>query len=90
MFNKLDPKGGLEGGLVLSREISNEINASRHLYILVHGFGGSKFDLHLIQKVIAYQNPRAMFMHSGSNEGKTDGDIGKMGVNLSQEVLTFI
>lgn len=58
--------------------------------MLAHGFGGSKFDLHLVQKVIAYSQPKAIFLHSGANEGKTDTEIGIMGKRLSQEVLTFI
>ena len=58
--------------------------------MLAHGFGGSQFDLHLVQKVIAYSQPRAMFMHSGANEGKTDVEISTMGKRLSQEVITYI
>jgi len=60
------------------------------LFILVHGFGGRRFDLHLIQKIIAYEHPKALFMHSGSNEGKTDGNLDGMGQNLAQEVIGFI
>ena len=29
-------------------------------------------------------------MHSGANEGKTDGDLGQMGLRMSQEIFSFI
>ena len=57
---------------------------------MAHGFGGSKFDLHLVQKVIAYSQPRALFMHSGANEGNMNVEIGIMGQRLSQEIISFI
>ena len=62
----------------------------QHLFILVHGFGGRRYDLHLVQKTIAYEHPKAMFMHSASNEGKTDGSLAQMGSNLASEINKFI
>ena len=62
----------------------------KHLFVMAHGFGGRKFDLHLMQKVIAMEQPAAHFMHSEANQGKTDGDIKEMGTRLAQEVLLYI
>ena len=57
---------------------------------MVHGLGGRRYDLILIQRVIAYQNPTALFMHSGANQGKTDGDLALMGQALANEVQQFL
>ena len=29
-------------------------------------------------------------MHSGANEGKTDGDLSEMGTNLADEILQHV
>ena len=40
--------------------------------------------------MIAYQNPSALFMHSGANETKTDGELGQMGQALAHEIQEFL
>ena len=56
-----------------------------HLFVLVHGFQGSSFDMRTLKNVIAISLPEAIFLCSTANEQDTDGDIMDMGYKLAQE-----
>lgn len=61
-----------------------------HLFVLVHGFQGSSFDMRLIKNNIALQYPSSIFLCSTANEENTEGDINDMGIRLAQEVGNYI
>lgn len=58
-----------------------------HLFILVHGLGGSAADMKQIMNEIALINSNSLFYLSWANEGKrTMGDINDLGKKLANEV----
>jgi len=61
-----------------------------NLYILVHGFQASYFDMVNLKNNISLFDTNATFLISTANEGQTDGDISEMGHRLSEEVHYFI
>lgn len=61
-----------------------------HLFVLVHGFQGTSFDMRLLKDNLSLMHPNALFLCSSSNEDCTDGDINEMGKNLAHEVKGFI
>jgi len=61
-----------------------------HLFILVHGFQGTSFDMRLLKDNLSLLHPNALFLCSSSNEDCTDGDINEMGKNLAFEIKSFI
>eukprot|EP00301_Raphidiophrys_heterophryoidea_P003858 c11725_g1_i2.p1 GENE.c11725_g1_i2~~c11725_g1_i2.p1 ORF type:complete len:433 (-),score=101.95 c11725_g1_i2:73-1371(-) len=63
---------------------------SRHLVVCVHGFGGNSFDLRQLSNYISLQQPRVLFMHSSSNEKKTNDSIQDMGERLAKEIIGFV
>jgi hypothetical protein len=65
-------------------------NKGIHVFVLVHGFQGSAFDVRLIKNNISMLRPDALFLCSNSNEQETEGDIEEMGRRLSDEVYRFI
>ena len=69
---------------------ANDAPKGVNLYILVHGFQASYFDMVNLKNNISLFDTNATFLISTSNEGQTDGDIGEMGHRLSEEVHYFI
>ncbi len=58
--------------------------SSDHLFILVHGLGGSAADMKQIMNEIALINPNSSFYLSRANEAKkTLGDISDLGKKLA-------
>ena len=72
----------------VTKEISPKYG--QHLIVLVHGFQASAYDMRLIKNNLALLYPGAYFLCSTENERKTDCDIKVMGINLAEEVKTFI
>jgi len=70
---------------------SNTILSDRdHLFVLVHGFQGTNFDMRLLKDNLSLLHPNALFLCSSANEDCTDGDINEMGRNLANEIKGFI
>ena len=70
---------------------SNQMLQDRdHLFVLVHGFQGTSFDMRLLKDNLSLLHPNALFLCSAANEDCTDGDINDMGRNLANEVRGFI
>lgn len=67
-----------------------KIDEREHLFVLVHGFQGSSFDMRLLRDNLNMLHPNAIFLCSNSNEDNTDGDIDEMGKNLAYELKCFI
>ena len=67
-----------------------EITTYKDVFILVHGFQGRAYDVHLLKQAIVLVNPDAVVLSSSSNETSTEGDITAMGLKLASEVRTFI
>jgi pimeloyl-ACP methyl ester carboxylesterase len=61
-----------------------------HLFVFVHGFQGSSFDMRLMKNNLALLYPEAVFLCSTCNEDNTEGDIEEMGTPLAQEVVNYI
>jgi hypothetical protein len=70
--------------------ISNTSYKGMHLFVLVHGFQGSSYDLRLFKNIISIALPDALFLCSAANEANTDLDIFEMGMKLSEEVIAYI
>ena len=65
-------------------------NQSIHLFILVHGYKGSSFDLRLVRNNLMILFPDALFVLSDSNENDTENDLAMMGLNLANEIKEYI
>lgn len=62
-----------------------------HLYVLVHGMGGSHNDMRLCMNEIALINTDSQFLLSSCNEGKkTMKDIADSGKLLAKEVNSYL
>ena len=61
-----------------------------HLYVFVHGFQASSYDLRAFKNCVALKHPRVLFLCSTSNEELTEGPIEVMGKNLAKEVKSYI
>jgi triacylglycerol esterase/lipase EstA (alpha/beta hydrolase family) len=61
-----------------------------HLFVLVHGFQASARDMQLFKTNLFELLPKAQFLVSRSNEGKTDKSIEILGHNLAKEILTYV
>lgn len=61
-----------------------------HLFVLVHGFQGSSFDMRLFKNLLNVRYSNAHFICSSSNENSTEGDIANMGKNLANEIKKYI
>lgn len=63
----------------------------RHLVVLVHGFGGTAFDVRMLKNHIYQEYPEVMIHSAHANEEEgTHGDILIMGGKLATEVQTYI
>ena len=85
LASKIDPTGGIGDQIVEFQ--TQPLYNGLHLFVLVHGFQGSSFDMRILKNAIAVALPEAIFLQSTANEGQTDGDIAEMGQRLSNEVL---
>jgi len=75
----------------LKKANSEELNKRAvPLFVFVHGYKGSSYDLRLIRNNLMLIFPSAYFLLSTSNEKTTEIDITKMGENLALEVIDFI
>ncbi|OMJ80490.1 hypothetical protein SteCoe_19239 [Stentor coeruleus] len=66
-----------------------KIEKSGHVVFLVHGFGGSAMDMRKIRSHLSVFNKSLTVVCAYSNEGKTNGDIRKMGKRFAKEVNVF-
>jgi len=62
----------------------------KHVFVLVHGFQGRSFDVHLLKHAICIANPDALVLASAANERNTEGDLEAMGVKLAEEVKAYL
>eukprot|EP00922_Rhytidocystis_sp_ex-Travisia-forbesii_P018394 GHVS01027321.1.p1 GENE.GHVS01027321.1~~GHVS01027321.1.p1 ORF type:complete len:1144 (-),score=209.02 GHVS01027321.1:157-3588(-) len=60
-----------------------------HLFVLVHGFQGSSFDMRLVRNTLCTLYTEAVVVCSCGNQETTEGDIAEMGLRLAEEVLEF-
>jgi pimeloyl-ACP methyl ester carboxylesterase len=60
------------------------------VWVLVHGFQGSPFDMRLLKSHLAVIHPKALCFCSAINQDVPDGDIAVMGANLADEVKGFV
>ena len=61
---KIDPTAGRDKVQFQGQQTYSGL----HLFILVHGFQGSSFDMRTLKNVIAISLPEAIFLCSGANE----------------------
>jgi hypothetical protein len=61
-----------------------------HLFVMVHGFQGSSFDVRMFKNAIAIALPDAQFLCAQANEDDTEGNIFDMGYRLAQEVHQYV
>ena len=73
-----------------------EVKGGCHVIVLVHGLSGSALDLRSVKNnLVSYltnsgNSKTVKFLCSSVNEDSTQGNISKMGINLSKEVKGFI
>lgn len=60
------------------------------LFVMVHGFQGTSYDMKTIRNHLLLQYPESNFLCSSENETNTDGDIADMGTRLAAEVVKYI
>ena len=65
-------------------------NLKDTLIVFVHGLQGSSYDLRMIRNILDEVLTNAKFLCSSSNETTTQFDIQEMGMNLCNEVITFV
>lgn len=61
-----------------------------HVFVFVHGFQGSAFDMRKVKNAVSALLPSAVCLSASCNEKKTEGDIAVLGKNLAKEVTTFL
>jgi len=75
----------------LSSPLPPQKRKKRHLVVLVHGFGGTAFDVRMLKNHIYQEYPEVMIHSAHANEEEgTNGDILIMGGKLATEVQTYI
>ena len=57
-----------------------------HLFVLVHGFQGSSYDVRMFKNIINIVMPDAQFLCSSANEENSDHNIFEMGNKLAIEI----
>lgn len=72
------------------KQPSKPTSNSGKLFILVHGFQATSYDMKSIKNHLALRYPDAQFLCSTENETNTNGDIAEMGTKLACEVIKFI
>lgn len=66
------------------------LQKKQHLIILVHGYHASHFDMRIYQNFLAKIIPHSIFLISKANENMNKKKIDQMGVDLAQEIETYI
>jgi len=68
------------------------VDDSVHLFILVHGYQGSSWDMRLFRNHLAVVTERdnTLFLVSEKNEGNTSENIKSLGETLATEIVDFI
>jgi len=79
-----------EEGADLPAAPKNSIGTHKDVFVLVHGFQGRSYDVHLLKQAIGLANPDSLVLSSSANETRTEGDIAEMGLKLASEVRSFI
>lgn len=67
-----------------------EYRETTHLFVLVHGFMGTTYDMKFVRDTLSLLLPHTVFLTSRTNEGRTEGSIDQMGERLAAEVLEFL
>ena len=71
--------------------VSKGKQKKRHLVVLVHGFGGTSFDVRKLRNQILLEHADVFVLSAHTNEDEaTDGDIIVMGRRLAIETQTFV
>lgn len=65
-------------------------NSGKHLFVFLHGYQGTSWDMRMFRNYMAVLFPNSVFLLSTCNESATDGDIREMGVRLSEEIHRFV
>uniref|UniRef100_A0A7N0RGB8 DUF676 domain-containing protein n=1 Tax=Kalanchoe fedtschenkoi TaxID=63787 RepID=A0A7N0RGB8_KALFE len=89
----LHGKSGLKSSRFPNNTLSSNKSENAHvlkIVVFVHGFQGHHLDLRLVRNQWLLIDPKAEFLLSEANEGKTSGDFQDMGLRLAQEVITFV
>lgn len=97
-FNKRKPKEKPDPTKAFVPLPSIQVSSPKkgvHLFVLVHGYQGSSWDMRLfknhLQAVLDHSDCDPMFLCSKMNEQKkTEGDIRQMGRRLAKEVAAYI
>lgn len=77
-------------GRVSSRDVPRP-PGQQHVIVFVHGFQGTKYDMHLFRNQLQSLYPDTACLLSSSNQQKnSEGDIRDMGKRLAKEILDFI
>ena len=69
---------------------SRKFTAEKHLFVLVHGYMGSAYDLKALKDVMMLYKQNLLVLVSEANEKNTEGCIKEMGQRLAQEIKKFI
>ena len=67
-----------------------ELDGKKHVFVLVHGFQGRPYDVHLLKQAISMANSDALVLSSCCNEKRTEGCVVGLGERLANEVRTFV
>eukprot|EP00397_Hematodinium_sp_SG-2012_P007008 GEMP01007048.1.p1 GENE.GEMP01007048.1~~GEMP01007048.1.p1 ORF type:complete len:593 (+),score=106.66 GEMP01007048.1:1074-2852(+) len=61
-----------------------------HVFVLVHGYQGSSYDLRSFRNNLTLMYPKSLVLCATANEDQTNGDITSMGMRLASEVADSI
>ena len=79
-----------EGAEAIPAAPKEAVGSHKDVFVLVHGFQGRSYDVHLLKQAIGLANPDSLVLSSIANESRTEGDIAEMGLKLAIEVRAFI
>ena len=80
---------GSSKGEEVKKPIERNGNSGK-LFILVHGFQATSYDMKSIRNHLMLRYPDGQYLCSIENENDTNGDISEMGTKLACEVVKFI
>uniref|UniRef100_A0A7N0TVR9 DUF676 domain-containing protein n=1 Tax=Kalanchoe fedtschenkoi TaxID=63787 RepID=A0A7N0TVR9_KALFE len=89
----LQGKSGLKSSRFSNNPSPSNNSQNTHvlkIVVFVHGFQGHHLDLRLVRNQWLLIDPKAEFLLSEANEGKTSEDFEVMGFRLAQEVIAFV
>ena len=66
------------------------VQKKRHLIVLVHGYGGSHYDMSIYKNFLSKIIPHSVFLPSKSNEDMNGKRIAEMGLNLAIEIIAAV